>query len=395
MDICVALMPALRDYIGMNDELQYKMPASGTEPEVIMPLSSGRVRSGKARMDKLTPEERRQLARRGAEARWNREGQETDAVIYRASHTGKLTLQLGEEELVIQCAVLDDKVTRVISRNAVFRAFGRTKRGRAKSENRVPNMPSFMDAKNLQPFIVKNIDGGLSQITYRDLDGRLNTGYNAILLPKLCNVYLDARRAKATTHGQNKLADSAEILLGALGTVGIVALVDEATGFQDVRDRQALEEILNQYIGSELAKWVKRFPDEFYKEVFRLRGWHYDPTNSRRPMQMAKLTIDLVYDRIGPGITKELQEKRQEIYAATGRRGKLQQILTPEIGHPALQHHLSGLIFMAKSFRNNDWHGFYEAVERVAKRYNRTMLLPFTDDPAETYPSEPQQPTLQ
>jgi P63C domain len=365
----------------MNDQNE------DTLPVILTPSPSGRVRSGKARMEKMTPEERSELARQGASARWSRVG-EIDQVIYRASHTGKLTLRLGEEDLVIQCAVLDDKVTRVISRNAVFRAFGRTKRGRAKSENRVPNMPTFMDAKNLQPFVIKNIDGGLNQIAYKDIEGRLNTGYNALLLPKLCNVYLDARRARATTVGQNKLAEAAEILLGALGTVGIVALVDEATGFQDVRDRQALEEILNQYIGSELAKWAKRFPDEFYKEVFRLQGWHYDPTNSRRPMQMAKLTIDLVYDRIGPGLTKELQGKRQEIYEATGRRGKLQQILTPEVGHPALQHHLSGLIFLAKSYADNDWMGFYSAVDRVAKRYNRTMLLPFADEPIGASASE-------
>ncbi len=375
-------------YSCMNDENQDTMPV------ILTPPPSGRVRSGKARMEKMTPEERSELARQGASARWNREG-DADQVIYRASHTGKLTLRLGEEDLVIQCAVLDDKVTRVISRNAVFRAFGRTKRGRAKSENRVPNMPTFMDAKNLQPFVIKNIDGGLNQLAYKDIEGRLNTGYNALLLPKLCNVYLDARRAKATTVGQNKLAEAAEILLGALGTVGIVALVDEATGFQDVRDRQALEEILNQYIGSELAKWAKRFPDEFYKEVFRLQGWHYDPTNSRRPMQMAKLTIDLVYDRIGPGLTKELQGKRQEIYEATGRRGKLQQILTPEVGHPALQHHLSGLIFLAKAHADNDWRGFYSAVDRVAKRYNRTMLLPFTDEPIGASSNAPPQPSQQ
>ena len=179
------------------------------------------------------------------------------------------------------------------------------------------------------------------------------------------------------TKRQEPLAVAAEILLGALGSVGIIALVDEATGFQRVRDSQALQDILNMYIGKELAKWAKRFPDEFYKEIFRLRGWNYDPKSSKRPMYMARITIDLVFDRIGPGLTKELQERRQEIFEATGKRGKLHQVMTPDVGHPALQHHMSGLIFLTKAFK--EWEPFYEAVETVAPRYNRTLKFAFDD----------------
>ena len=357
------------------------------DPEILGLGKSGRTRSGRARMEKLTPAERTALAKQGAAARWQEERIEVPEVVHRATHTGELKLKLGQDDLVIKCAVLADRATRVISRNAVFRAFGRTKRGRAKSDNRVPNMPSFIDAKNLQPFVVRHIDGGLNQIVYKDRRNRLSAGYNALLLPKLCNIYLDARRERVATKQQARLAEAAEILLGALGTVGIIALVDEATGFQDVRDRQALEEILNQYIGRELAKWAKRFPDEFYKEMFRLRGWQYDPTSSRRPMQMARITIDLVYDRIGPGLTQELQDRRQEIFENTGRRGKLRQILTPDVGHPALQHHLSGLIFIGKLFKDGDWDGYYQAVDKVAQRYNRTLLLPFGDDAIDVSPT--------
>jgi len=351
------------------------------------------VRSGQARMKLLSPEQRSELAKDAARARWAIDSTESDGVVFKAIHTGELKLDIGNgEPLVIQCAVLEDRVTRVISRNAVFRAFGRTKRGRAKDENRVPNMPSFADAKNIQPFIMKHMDGGLKQIVYEDQRGKQNAGYNALILPKLCNVYLDARRQEALTKRQDDLAVAAEILLGALGSVGIIALVDEATGFQHVRDSQALQEILNLYIGKELAKWAKRFPDEFYKEIFRLRGWNYDPTSSKRPMYMARITIDLVFDRIGPGLTRELQERRQEILESTGKRGKLHQVMTPDVGHPALQHHISGLIFLAKAFK--EWGPFYEAVDKVAQRYNRTLALPFDEsDTIQVGSSELSQPS--
>ena len=95
--------------------------------------------------------------------------------IPKAQYQGELTI--GEKKLA--CAVLDDG-TRVISRNAIFRAFGRTKRGRSKDEIRVPNMPSFIDAKNLQSFQDDDLKGELIPIEYFSSKGKtVQTGYNA------------------------------------------------------------------------------------------------------------------------------------------------------------------------------------------------------------------------
>ena len=146
-------------------------------------------------MELLDPEQRTKLARQAAQVRWeNRrqllEGHEGE--IFQATHTGELPIAGN----IIQCAVLNDNErTRIISRNAIFRAFGRSKRGRARNESREPNMPSFIDAKNLQPFVSKYIEGGPKQIVYKDLKGKITTGYNALLLPQLCDVYLEARRS--------------------------------------------------------------------------------------------------------------------------------------------------------------------------------------------------------
>jgi hypothetical protein len=97
-------------------------------------------------------------------------------------------------------------------------------------------------------------------------------------------------------------------------------------------------------------------------------------------MAMANMTVDLVFDRIGPGLTKDLRVRREEILETTGKSGKLHQVLTPDVGHPALQHHLSGLTFLGKAFADGDWDGFYRAVDRVAPRYNRTLSLPFPEN---------------
>ena len=342
-------------------------------------------KGGIARARVLTPYARSEIARSAATARWNAEQK-----ILKATHMGPLTI--GEVE--IQCAVLEDG-TRVLTQQSFLRSIGRSHPGGGQARNAaIVDLPFFLTAENLKPFISDDLRRSSTPVFFRPLTtgGRQTTaggkggrgyavGYRAPLLPEVCKVFLAARDVRALLPSQLKLAERCDILLRGIATVGIIALVDEATGFQYVRDRRALQEILDQYVGRELAKWAKRFPDEFYEQIFRLKNWNYNPASSKRPMMMARLTVDLVYDRIGPGLTKELKERRQEIFENTGKKGKLNQVLTPDVGHPALQHHLSGLSFLAKAFPDGNWNGFYRAVERVAPRFNRTLPL-FPDDDA-------------
>lgn len=71
--------------------------------------------------------------------------------------------------------------TRIINYSAVFKAFGRTKRGRAKNETRVLNMPAFIDANNLQPFVGEALKAVLNRVEYIDLNGNVDSGYDATI----------------------------------------------------------------------------------------------------------------------------------------------------------------------------------------------------------------------
>ena len=115
----------------------------------------------------------------------------TKEKILKATHEGKITI--GNNELNV--AVLEDG-TRVITQSAVFKAFGRTKRGRALDDIRVLNRPACVDAKNLQPFIDNSLNRVLKHIEYYSINDNLTDGFNAEILPKLCKVYLDARENK-------------------------------------------------------------------------------------------------------------------------------------------------------------------------------------------------------
>jgi hypothetical protein len=91
-----------------------------------------------------------------------------------------------------------------------------------------------------------------------------------------CDAVLEAWKRGALGEQQRHIADQAEIFVRAFARVGIIALVDEVTGYQENRDRQALHQIMEAYIAKVLLPWTKRFPDEFYRELFRLRGWTFD-----------------------------------------------------------------------------------------------------------------------
>lgn len=129
------------------------------------------------------------------------------------------------------------------------------------------------------------------------------------MLPEVCYVWIDAMNAKVLSETQEKTAKIANILVRGFATVGITALVDEASGYQQIRDRYALQALLDKYLLQEFAAWAKRFPDDFYKEIFRLRKWQWKGMKINRPSVVGRYTNDIVYERLAPGILDELRER--------------------------------------------------------------------------------------
>lgn len=317
-------------------------------------------KGGLARAEILSPEERSDIAAKAAAARWN---------LPKATHEGDL--HLGSYQ--IHCAVLEDG-RRVLTQSDFMRALGRARqaKGREYYEGDV-NLPAFLTAKNLKPYIDNGLYVTSSQIVFKPLKGAKAFGYPAELLPKVCEVFLKARDEEKLAHTQVHIARQADVLMRALAHVGIAALVDEATGFQEVRDRKALQKILEAYLLKEFAAWAKRFPDEFYKELFRLRGWKWDGMSIARPAYVGKLTNDLVYERLAPGILDELKRRNPKTESGY-RKQRHHQWLTEDIGHPALAQHLHATIVLMRA--SSDWPSFYRMVERaLPKKTDQLPLL--------------------
>lgn len=167
----------------------------------------------------------------------------------------------------IQCYVLEDE-TRVLSQAGFVRALGGSKPAGRAGRNGADNLPVFLQAKGLKPFINKDLTVPTIPIPFQPATGGgVAIGYRAETLPQVCEVYLKARDAGALLASQRHIAERAEILIRGLATVGIIALVDEVTGYQKIRARKALATILEKYIALELQPWTRTFPPGFYGEL--------------------------------------------------------------------------------------------------------------------------------
>lgn len=282
--------------------------------------------------------------------------------IPKATHDGEL--KIGND--IIPCAVLEDG-TRVLISKGFLTALGRPWKGSSRTE-----LPNFLGAKNLIPFVCNDLMDGLTPIKYINIRGTITNGFKAKILPLVCDVYLKARDDGILSKTQEPIAKKAELLMRGLAHVGIIALVDEATGYQEVRARRALEEILDKFIAEELRKWAKTFPDEFYKEMFRLRGWGYNPFSVKRPSYVGHLTNDIVYERLAPGVLDEL--KRVTPKDSKGRRKhRYFQRLTEDVGNPRLREHLAAVIALMKA--STKWSQFERSIQRAFPKWNEQMLL--------------------
>lgn len=324
---------------------------------------------GIARAEQLTPTERKRIASEAARVRWAGGEQ-----IRRATHGGDRPLRIGDLE--IPCYVLEDG-TRVLAMGGMLKSLDMSLGGGGSgAKNRLAR---FVETKSVAPFVSADLRNKvLSPILFRaPAGGVVAYGYEATILADLCDAVLAARHAYALAPQQRHIALRCEILVRGFARTGIIGLVDEATGYQEVRSRRALEEILNRYLSEELRKWTKTFPDEYFDGVFRLKGWKYPAIPSARPGAFAYVTKDIVYARLAPGVLEELQ-RRNPTDGHGRRKHKHFQFLSDDYGDPKLREHLDKLAFLMRAC--SSWSEFRRLLDRAAPRVNSMPELPLETD---------------
>lgn len=305
----------------------------------------------KAVNESRTPEERSNAARKAV---MKRHGYPS------AGYVGSINIGGAE----IPCAVLDDGRRVVWQREVVGILTGNKKGG----------LSRYLSAANLLPYApdkFKGDDFDQTAIAF-ELDGRKAHGFEAEDIVEICRMYLTARRANVLLPSQIHLAAQAEIIVLSLARVGITALIDEATGYQEVRDRKALQAILDAYLRKEYAAWAKRFPDEFYKEMFRLKGWTYPTVSNSKPSVVGKYTLDIVYERIERGLVDELQTLNPKNENGN-RKAKHHQWMSDDVGVPALSAHIHSVMGLMRA--SDSWDQFIRMLDRAFPKKGTQMQL--------------------
>jgi hypothetical protein len=332
--------------------------------------ATGRAKGGHARAEKLTTERRKTIARNAANARWTgnfpisvREG----------------TIKIGDR--AISCAVLSDG-RRIIAQADFMRSLGRARSPKAGTGvlSTVDELPFFLQADVLKPFISSDLIQSTKPIFYVTLSGSKGVGYDAQLLTKTCEVYLQYRDSVLAEKGKipkryENIFTACDVTVRSLAGVAIIALIDEATGYQYERPKDALARILEAFIAKELRPWVQTFPEDYYRELFRLRGAAYNPTSVKRPQYFGHLTNDIIYARLAPKVLEELR-KRGERTDSGRLRYHHHRRLTDDIGHPKLRELLASVVTIMKL--SKDYQEFYERLTLLHPKYNTTLMLPLS-----------------
>lgn len=315
---------------------------------------TGKAIGGKARANSLSKEKRKEIAKKASDAR----------NILRATH-GSEDHPLIIGNIRIPCYVLSDG-RRVLVQRSMATAIGMTDTGGQR-------ITTFATSKALTGFIDESLINKLNTpILFRTTQGNLAHGYDATVLIDLCDSVLAARKADKLLAQQTHIAINCEVLVRGVAKVGIIALIDEATGYQEDREKNALAKILEAFVAKELQPWIKTFPIDFYKELFRLRKLQYPSMSGNTPSYFGHLTNNIVYKRLAPGVLEALKKATPKSRSGN-KTARYFQSLTNDTGYPKLKEHLGSVVTLMKLSEQYD--EFTEKLERIHPVYNDGNLL--------------------
>lgn len=318
---------------------------------------------GKARKDALSKEQRSEIARNAALAKW--EKAEMGQKVPTATHgSPDRPLRIGTIE--IPCYVLDNG-KRVITQGGVLTALDMSPGTATKGGgDRIAN---FVNTKAINQHASNELREMITAPIKFRAGPNMAYGYDATILPEICDAVLEARNEGTLNYQQKHIALQAEMLLRAFAKVGVIALVDEATGYQYDRPRRDLEEQLKRFLSESLRKWVRTFPADYFKHLCRLRGVELRP-DMKIPQYFGHLTNNLIYRRIAPGLLKRLKERREERGSPSN---KLHSWLSEDVGFREVLVHLGTVVGLMKV--HTDYKEFEKQLNKIAPIYPETPGL--------------------
>lgn len=287
----------------------------------------GRAKGGLARAAALTPDKRREIARKAAVARWGA----------KATHKGSFNNEFGID---VDCYVLDDdKKTAVISQRGMGEALGFSEGG--------SRLPRFVNSKTIAPYVGPDLREKLENpVVFQGLSAGPTTlvhGYDVTILIDLCKAILRAESDGALHPSQAHIAKQAQTIVSGSAKAGIQQLVYALAGYDATR-----EEIIaafKMYVRQEARDYEKEFPNQLYEQWYRI--YQLPKPERNKPWKFKHLTVDQVYKPLAKSSGKILELAKLQRESGAQRHKKLHQFLS-DIGVKALRQHLGQLLGIAQ-----------------------------------------------
>lgn len=277
----------------------------------------------------------------------------------KATHSGVMSAS------GVSCAVLPDgrRVVSMQGNGGLAETFGvsvGSKMPKWVPGGEIGQLPYVLQAQEIQEYIPDELREALAEPIVYKVGVGAAYGIDVTLLPAICEVWIEAER-DGVLRQRNHIATAkkAAALYKALARVGAIALVDEATGYQKERKRDALAQLLEEFIAKEMRPWVSTYPADFFEELCRLRGVPFQ-ANMKKPQYFGHLVNNITYDRMAPNLRETLKEER----ARTKKSGaKMHQFLSEGTGYSMLQKRLTGITTLMQA--SDNYKDFISLLDKV------------------------------
>jgi hypothetical protein len=289
------------------------------EDDVATASESPQSKGGKLRAERLTREERSEIAREAAKARW-------DGTLPKAIAGGP-DRPIKIAGIEVPCYVLDDG-RRVISSLGMLGTLniargGAMKRGMSRLE-------LFVSGKLIKPYISNDLHERVRNPVKFKVGRVIAYGFSSDTLIEIAEAVIRADLDGVLQTQQSAIAFQCRVITASLTRVGLIALIDEATGYQTKRDSDELQRILEAYVLPEHRPWTAAIPPDFTKELYRVYGWKRTPDN-RGPRYAGVLIRQLIYQKLPKPVLPELDASNPS-NEKHRRKHKHHQFLTETIG---------------------------------------------------------------
>lgn len=269
-------------------------------------------------------------------------------------------------------AVLNDIYrTRVFSERSLANAFGIKGGGQYWKKKKIEGavLPEFLSSNILKEFIDSELEALLSSaVLYISTTNKTATGIPANILPRICDVFV--RAAKKFPENENivKAAEAAYEIIMAFSEFGVIKWVDKITNYKYEEEDYVIQQQLALYVAPQILDWQKEFQSDFYKEIFRLKGWPYNPYTVARPGVVGTYTNQYIYSFLPTDVFKFIKDRTPKSKAGN-YTVRLHQSLNNEVGKESLRNQLVTVTTLLRISKS--WDQFKQLFQEL---YGQTTL---------------------